>query len=81
MVTCSSVNVPPLWSMRTSSSPAPASTSMAVKVLRSKLKSAVPSAPTSAWSVPGAPGARRSTSLSLAAFPLSVNVPVSTRAE
>jgi hypothetical protein len=52
-----------------------------VKVLRSKLKSAVPSAPTSIWSVVGEPAWSRRTSLSLAASPLIVSVPALTRAE
>jgi hypothetical protein len=74
-VTTSSVNAPPLWSMRTSSSPPRASTSIAVKAVRSKLKSAVPSAPTSTCSVFGEPGASRSASLSLAASPMIFSVP------
>ena len=63
---------------RTSSSPAPAATSTAVKVLRSTVKSDVPSMPTSTWSVLGEPPRNVSRSLSLAPLPAIVSVPAST---
>jgi hypothetical protein len=78
IVTASSENRPVLLSIRTSSAPPPAATSIAVKVPRSKVRSAVPSAPTSASRMFGTPGWRRSTSLSLAELPVSFSVPACT---
>lgn len=62
-------------SIRTVSSPPPGLTTIFVKVERSNAKSTVPSAPTSSSSVPCA---GRKTSLSGAASPVTVSVPLAT---
>ena len=70
-----SVKAPLLSSMRTRSSPARASTAIFAILLRSKLKSAEPSSPTSTWRIAGLPACRRSAILSLTSVPLIVRTP------
>ena len=70
-----SVKGPLLSSMRTRSSPGRASTAIFAISLRSKLKSAEPSSPTSTWRIAGLPACRRSAILSLASVPLTLSTP------
>ena len=51
------------------------STAIFAILLRSKLKSAEPSSPTSTWRMPGSPACRRSVILSLRFVPLTVSTP------
>jgi hypothetical protein len=60
------------------SAPEPAATLIAVNVAASTLKSGVPSAPTSTWSVVGAPGASRNATVSALAAPVISSVPART---
>ena len=69
------VNTPFRSSMRTRSLPAPAWTLIRATCFRLKLKSALPSSPTSTWRIRALPAFRRSAILSLARVPSMVSEP------